>query len=56
MYSVYDFDCALVVVTLLLPRDGAWRKTIEPQKLDSFSGPGPEIVERQRVAKGRAAQ
>ena len=35
---------------------GAWRKTIEPQKPGKFQGPGPEVVERQRVAKERTAQ
>ena len=29
---------------------------MEPQKAGNFPGPGPEIVERQRVAKERAAQ
>ena len=35
---------------------GAWPKTMEPQKRSNSSGPGPEIVERQRVAKERVAQ
>ena len=35
---------------------GAWRKTIEPQKRGNSPGPGPEVVERQRVANERAAQ
>ena len=35
---------------------GAWRKTMEPQKPNNFLGPGPEVIERQRVAKERAAQ
>ena len=35
---------------------GAWRKTMELQKSDNSPEPGPEIVERQRVAKERAAQ
>ena len=34
---------------------GAWQKTMEPQKLGNFPGPGPEVVERQRVAKESAA-
>ena len=34
----------------------AWRKTIEPQKPGNFPGPRSEILERQRVAKERAAQ
>ena len=45
---------------LLLPDPfremGAWRKTMEPQRPGSYPGPGPEVVERQRVAKDRAAQ
>ena len=35
---------------------GAWQETIEPQKPSNSPGSGPEIVERQRVAKERAAQ
>ena len=30
---------------------GAWRKTMEPQKPGNSPGSGPEVVERQRVAK-----
>ena len=45
---------------LLLPDPfrgmGACQKTMEPQKLGNSPGPEPEIVERQRVAKERAAQ
>ena len=45
---------------LLLPdrfrRIGAWRNSMEPQKLGNCPGPRPEIVERQRVAKERVAQ
>ena len=45
---------------LLLPDPfrwmGTWRKTMEPQKPGNSPRPGPEVVERQRVAKGRAAQ
>ena len=29
---------------------------MKPQKPGNFPGPGPEVVERQRVAKERAAQ
>ena len=29
---------------------------MEPQKPDNSPGPGPEVVERQRIAKQRAAQ
>ena len=40
---------------LLLPNPfhgmGAGRKTVEPQKPSNSLGPGPEVVERQRVAK-----
>ena len=35
---------------------GAWPKTMELQKPGHSPGPGPEVVERQRVAKERAAQ
>ena len=30
---------------------GAWRKTMEPQKPGNSPGSGPEVVQRQRVAK-----
>ena len=30
---------------------GAWRKTMEPQKLGNSPGSGPEVVKKQRVAK-----
>ena len=50
----------LFLLLLLLPDDfremGAWRKTIELQKPRKFSGPGPQFVKRQRVAKERAMQ
>ena len=45
-----------VVITRLLPRDGVWRKTMEPQKTGSSPRSGPEVVERLRVAKERAAK
>ena len=35
---------------------GAWPKTMEPQKLGTSPGSGPEVIERQRVAKEQAAQ
>ena len=35
---------------------GAWWKIMEPKKQDNFPGPGPEVLERPRVAKGRAVQ
>ena len=34
----------------------AWKKTMEPQKTGDSPGSEPEVVERQRVAKERAAQ
>ena len=50
----------MLLLLLSLPRPfrgmGAWRKTMEPQKPGNFPGPGPEVAERQRVAKERAAQ
>ena len=57
---VESFDWPGILVTqaklLLLLHDhfrgmGAWRKTMEHQKPGNFPGPGPEVVERQRVAK-----
>ena len=41
----------LLVFTRSLPRYGAWRETMEPQKLGNSPGSGPEVVQRQRVAK-----
>ena len=35
---------------------GAWPKTMEPQKPGNSPGPEPEVVERQKIAKERAAQ
>ena len=35
---------------------GAWQKTMEPQKLGNSSATGPEVVNRQKIAKERAAQ
>ena len=35
---------------------GAWQKTLEPQKPGNSPGSGPEVIERQKVAKDRAAQ
>ena len=46
----------VAVVTRPLPRDGAWRNTMDPQTPGNSSRPGPEIVKRRRVAKERAAQ
>ena len=55
-YNVYSF-VAVVVVTRPLPfrRMGAWRKTLEPQKLGNSPGSGPKVVKRQRVAKESVA-
>ena len=48
------------MLLLLLPTPflgmGAWRKTMGLQKPGNSAGSGPEVVERQRVAKERAAQ
>ena len=41
-------ELAMVVVVVgyrPLPRDGAWRKTMEPQKPGNYPGSGPEVVE-----------
>ena len=35
---------------------GAWRKTINPQKLGNFPRYRPEVVYKKGVAKERAAQ
>ena len=35
---------------------GASRKTVEPQKPGNFPALGPELVERQKVAREQAAQ
>ena len=35
---------------------GAWQETMESQKPGNYPGSGPEVVERQRVAKERATQ
>ena len=35
---------------------GGWWKTVEPQKPGNSPGSGPEVVQRQRVAKERVAQ
>ena len=51
-----DFDVVAVVVTRPFRGTTAWRKTMEPQKQARSPGSGPEVVERQRIAKERAAQ
>ena len=53
--SFRTFPKAIVVVTRP-PAMGAWLKTMETKKPRMSPGPGPEVVERQRVAKERAAQ
>ena len=35
---------------------GAWRKTIEPQNPGNSPEPGPEVLEKLKVSKERAAQ
>ena len=35
---------------------GAWQKAMEPQKPGNSPWPGPEVIERQRVAKELAVQ
>ena len=44
------------VVARTFSRDGAWRKTMEPQNPGSSPGPGPEVREKQKVAKEQATQ
>ena len=34
----------------------AWRKTMGPQKPGNSLGPGPEVVERQKIGKKQAAR
>ena len=46
-----DFDVVAVVVTRPFRGTAAWRKTMEPQKQARSSRSGPEIEERQRIAK-----
>ena len=41
----------LLLVTLPLPRDGGMAEDMEPQKPGNSPGSGPEVVQRQRVAK-----
>ena len=46
--------CVLILLLLLLDPFrgmGVWQKTMEPHKPGSSPGPGPKVVERQRVAK-----
>ena len=57
--SVYVISFWLLLLLLLLDSFqgvGAWRKTIELQTPGNFPMPGSEVLERQRVAKERAAQ
>ena len=46
----------VVVVVVVVTRLLLWDGPMEPQKQGSFPGPGPEVIEKQRVAKERAAQ
>ena len=51
-----DLDTTVDNMLLLLSTDlfrgmRAWRKTMEPQKPKNSPGSGPEVAERQRVAK-----
>ena len=43
-------DCNLQIVLIQI------NKTMDSQKAEDFPGPGSEIMERERVAKERAAQ
>ena len=47
---------ASVVATRHLPRDGDMAEDHGAQEDGNFPWPGPEMAERQRVAKERAAQ
>ena len=55
--SLHSFQNAVVVVLLLLsitrplPGMEAGRKTMGPLKLSNYPGSGPEVLQRQRVAK-----
>ena len=57
--EIKEIGCCLFLDMLLLflpyhlRRMGTWRETKKP---GNFPGPGPEVTERQRVAKERAAQ
>ena len=55
-FLIFRVRVVVGVLTQLLPRDGAWRKTMEPQKPGNSPGSGPEVVERQRIAKEWVAQ
>ena len=64
MYNSLKLSLKILVPSemslLLLPDSfrgmGAWRKTMEPKKLSNSAGTKPEVVDRQTVAKERAAQ
>ena len=59
-----NFNLAVVVVVVVvvvavtrpLPRDGSMVEDHGTQKSDNSPGLGPEVVERQKIAKERAAQ
>ena len=54
-------DTLVFMLLLLFLHDpfrgmGAWRKTMEPQKPGNSPGPGPVVIDRQRVTKEQAVQ
>ena len=54
-----NFNLAVVVVVVVtrpLPRDGSMVEDHGTQKPDNSPWPGPEVVERQKIAKERAVQ
>ena len=57
MDVLIDFYCIVLLLFLSDPFRGmwAWRKAMGPQKPGNSPGPGPEVVERQRVAKESVA-
>ena len=56
--NVVFVNCVFVAVFVTQPllKDGPWRKTMEPQKLDNSLGPGPEVVERQSCQRLSSAK
>ena len=50
------FSCCCYCDTRPPSRNRAWRRITEPQKPGNSPEPGPEVVERHRVVKERAAQ
>ena len=51
-----NFSIFLLLLPDLFRGMEAWWKTMEPQNLGNSPGPGSEVIERQNVAKERAAQ